>query len=163
MKRMLLLVLCLFLTVVIAGCGSDTVSKGDDPSETDETVTKAEVPSETAEPIEVEGVLICFGSEYLTTEYNDTQKEALRKNLSTLGIQGNTKRVIHIVDKRTAEPDLVWTYVYEFEKTDDAIAFESNRSDYVKGIENGKCCRWGNIVVFGNAPEIDEIDKPIFD
>ena len=107
--------------------------------------------------VTVESILEVFDSpDYYTQEYESDMISEIQNRLTP---ENDINRIIHIVDQNTAPPNLEWVYVYEFVGEKDAIDFEENRTQYVKTVENGKCVRFGNIVVFGNSELIDTVGK----
>lgn len=130
MKRICILLLTVLLLLV--GC-----SKADKASVT------------------VESILEVFDStSYYTQDYS---RDVIDEIQNRLTLENDINRIIHIVDQNTAPPNLEWVYVYEFVGEKDAVDFEENRTQYVKTVENGKCVRYGKIVVYGNSELINSI------
>lgn len=145
MKRIsLLLIIALLLSTLVA-CGS-----GDAPSEV--SVKKV---------ITVDDVVNCYDSNvYYIQAY---ENELIEEVKSKLVLEGDILDVIHIVNNQTAPPDLEWTYVYRFSSETDAAWFFENRSEFVKTVNNGRCVRFGNIVVYGSSSVIDSLKSVLAD
>ncbi|MBQ4116566.1 MAG: hypothetical protein IJD37_04240 [Clostridia bacterium] len=91
---------------------------------------------------------------YIIQDYSKEQISDIKNKLT---LEDDIKKIIHIVNQNTASPDLEWIYVYEFISENDAVSFKENRTQYSETIENGKCVRFGKIVVYGNSDLIDTI------
>ena len=120
-------------------------------------VVLALVSCEGAEKLSVDDVVACFDSEtYYVNSYDETQITEINGKLA---LEGELLQVVHVIKNDTAPPTLVWTYIYEFSLEKDAVAFAENRAVFVKSIDNGRCVRLGNIVVYGNSEVVAELEK----
>lgn len=103
--------------------------------------------------------------EFYAQEYDSNMIASVRENISGSGLElnGDVTRIVHVTDQSVPKDDpssFGWVYVYEFSEETDAIAFEEDRRDFVNATEeDGKCIRYGRIVVFGTAQMLSFIEK----
>ncbi len=88
-------------------------------------------------------------------EYDQEQINNVMSNISTskyFSIEGKITRINHCV-KSQVTGGLKWAYLYEFELESDA----TNMLRYAE-LMGEYCISGGNIVIYGNAPEIEGIE-----
>ena len=150
MKNTSLLMLFVLIFSLVLFCNSCS-----NPSTTNETSKDL-----TSTPIEitVEEILSLFDTPpHYIQEYDKEMIEGIETNINQdLTHSGEISRIIHIATQAN-ESERVWAYVYEFSVESDANSFEKNRSMFVSDLENGRCIRLGNIVIFGNSIIISTI------
>lgn len=108
------------------------------------------------EPPTKEEILAHFDSdEYSKQVYTGAPLEDLLPNLD---VGGEIRSVTHLINKKTAAPNLEWVYLYEFSLESEAALAEAEKSKLAAKIENGKCLRFGRLVLYGNSPVLDELN-----
>ena len=97
---------------------------------------------------------------YLKRNYGDDMISPIRESIEAdAGREIEIVAIIHVINQETSVPNLEWTYIYEFSKKEDATWFEENRSAYVSSLEEGRCVRFGSIVIFGTSSVIDTLSE----
>ena len=103
--------------------------------------------------------------EFYAQEYDADMIASVKENIFDVGLElsGDIIRIVHVIDQSVPKDDpssFGWVYIYELSEESDAIALEENRREFVNATEeDGKCIRYGRIVVFGTAQMLSFIEK----
>ena len=148
MKRILILIFTLLLTLALIGCEAST-----NPDTTPSDITPSDTSKEPDDSVRitVDSILEAFDKDdgYDIRHYDRVMIAEIQGKLI---LDGEITKVVHIV-KSNSE----WIYVYELSNETDAIWLEENRTAFVESVVNGSCVRFGNIVVFGNSDVIKNL------
>ena len=76
-----------------------------------------------------------------------------------MALSGDIISIVHIINQGASTPNGDFAYIYEFSNEKDATWFEENRRAYVSSLEEGRCVRFGSIVIFGTSSVIDTLSE----
>ena len=105
----------------------------------------------------VDTAIAAFDDEtYYVQAYSEDLIDPIRQKMS---LSGDIISIVHIINQGASTPNGDFAYIYEFSNEKDATWFEENRSAYVSSLEEGRCVRFGSIVIFGTSSVIDTLSE----
>lgn len=129
MKRLIILMCMLSLAFCLSACQSFTVNDA----------------------------IAAFDDEtYYAQAYSEDLIDPIRQKMA---LSGDIISIVHIINQGASTPNGDFAYIYEFSNEKDATWFEENRSAYVSSLEEGRCVRFGSIVIFGTSSVIDTLSE----
>ena len=167
MRKNITLFLIIIVVLSFVACDTDEISEISVDAESTElsdiSVAESDVPEV---EIKFDDIIKALDyKEFYAQEYDADMIVSVCENIAGSGLElnGDVTRIVHITDQSVPKDDPTsfgWAYVYEFSEESDAVAFEENRREFVNATEkDGKCIRYGRIVVFGTAQMLSFIEK----
>ena len=105
----------------------------------------------------VDTAIAAFDNEtYYAQAYSEDLIDPIRQKMA---LSGDIISIVHIINQGASTPNGDFAYIYEFSNEKDATWFEENRSAYVSSLEEGRCVRFGSIVIFGTSSVIDTLSE----
>lgn len=167
MRKNITLFLIIIVVLSFVACDTDEISEISVDAESTElsdiSVAESDVPEV---EIKFDDIIKALDyKEFYAQEYDTDMIVSVCENIAGSGLElnGDVTRIVHITDQSVPKDDPTsfgWAYVYEFSEESDAVAFEEDRREFVNATEkDGKCIRYGRIVVFGTAQMLSFIEK----
>ena len=156
MKRILALLLTAILALTLVSC-KDKDTAADPETDTPETSDNSDSSEKERELLSIEKIIEDLESmaEFQTMIYD----KALSSSQAAKDFNGEVDVEITCLLNLNRETE-AWIAIYGLANEEDAKVVEEGRSYLVENRfgDDGRCRRFGSIVVYGNLEEIDELD-----